>query len=261
VTNASQSIGMKSTLNKDLTKVEQEIEQYLQSLEYSDKEKQPSNLINKLPKDLRKLKYQQEELSKNLDFLEKEGKTQYNRTDPDASLMRKPAHNLMAYNSQIVVDDKFKFIVATDVSSKGNDTQQLHDMAKETKENLEVDKLDIVADTGYYSAKEFKKCDEDNINAIVPQANRKKVQEDKGKYTRDEFIYDVEKDSYSCPNKQELRKRPKPQIKNDGVPLEGVKLIIYIQVQVQYVKLVLSKISVSLLKHHINNYLGGNMNT
>ena len=208
---------MKSTLNKDLTKVEQEIEQYLQSLEYSDTEKQPSNLINKLPKDLRKLKYQQEELSKNLAFLEKEGKTQYNRTDPDATLMRKPAHNLMAYNSQIVVDDKFKFIVATDISSKGNDTQQLHNMAKETKENLELDNLDIVADTGYYSAKEFKKCDEDNINAIVPQANRKKVQEAKGKYTRDEFIYDEEKDSYSCPNKQELKKRPKPQIKNSKV--------------------------------------------
>ena len=211
---------MKKNLEKDLTKVEKDIEKYLQTLDYSDKEKQPSNLINKLPKDLRKLKHTQEELSENLKFLEEKGKTQHNRTDPDATLMIKPAHNLMAYNSQIVIDDKYKFIVATEVSSKGNDTQQLHTMAKITKENIGLsqdNKLNIVADTGYYSAKEFKKCEENNINAIVPSANNKKVQQDKGKFTRDEFFYDKKQDCYICPNKQQLTKRPKPQLKNDKV--------------------------------------------
>jgi len=63
--------------------------------------------------------------------------------------MKKPAHNLMAYNSQVVVDDKYKFIVATNVTSQGNDLQELHNMSIQTKENLELnkdDKLDIVAD-------------------------------------------------------------------------------------------------------------------
>ena len=218
IANASKNqLIIKNTLDKDLAKVEKEIEEYFKSLEYSDTEKQPSNLIKKLPKDLRKLKHQQEELSKNLKLLEEMGKTQYNRTDPDASLMKKPAHNLMAYNSQIVVDAKFKFIVATDVSSKGNDAEQLHKMAKETKENLEVDKLDIVGDTGYYSSKELKKCNDDSINAIVPEANTKRVQKDKGKFTRDKFIYDAQKDYYTCPNNQQLKKRVKPQLKNNKV--------------------------------------------
>ncbi|WP_321779022.1 IS1182 family transposase [Sulfurimonas sp.] len=208
---------LKKTLDKDLTKIETEIEEYLKSLEYADKEKQPSSIINKLPKDLRKLKYQQEELSKNLKLLEEMGKTQYNKTDSDASLMKKPAHNLMAYNSQIVVDDSFKFIVATDISTVGSDRAQLHKMAKETKENLGVDKLKIVADTGYYSAKEFKKCSEDNINAIVPLANMRQVQKDKGKFTRDEFIYNDNNDCYICPNNYQLKKRIAPQIKNDKV--------------------------------------------
>lgn len=211
---------MKKNLDKDLSKTEQEIEQYLQLLEYSDKEKQPSNIIQKLPKDLRRLKHQQEELSRNIKLLEEMGKTQYNRTDPDATLMIKPAHNLMAYNSQIVVDSTFKFIVATDVSSLGNDTQQLHKMAQETKENLQLgkdDTLDIVGDTGYYSSKEFKKCDEDNINAIVPVANTKQIQKDKGKFTREQFTYDAKNDCYICPNKQELNKRATPQRKNNKV--------------------------------------------
>jgi len=210
----------KSTITKDLLKVEQEIESYLQSLEYADKESTPSNIIKKLPKDLRRLKYKQEELSSNLKLLEDMNKTQYNKTDPDASLMRKPAHNLMAYNSQIVVDEKFKFIVATDISSKGSDAKELHKMAFKTKENLKLskdDRLNIVADTGYYSSKEFKKCNEDNINAIVPSANRQKVQQCKGKFTREEFIYNKDLDCYICPNHQKLKKRQTPQYKNDMI--------------------------------------------
>lgn len=210
----------KVTLTKDLSKIEQDIQEYLASLEFSDQEKQPFNITKKLPKDLAKLKYQQEELSQNLQLLEKMGKTQYNYTDPDASLMIKPAHNLMAYNSQIVVDEKYKFIVASDVTSKGNDANQLHKMAQQTKENLELDNQDnltIVADTGYYSAKEFKKCTQDNINAIVPEANKQQVQKDKGKFTRDKFIYDFKNDFYICPNNKTLHKRPTPQLKNDKV--------------------------------------------
>ena len=74
--------------------------------------------------------------------------------------MIKPAHSLMAYNSQIVVDNKHKIIVATNITSQGNDLKQLHKMSKETKENLGLDNddsLDIVGDTGYYSSKELKK--------------------------------------------------------------------------------------------------------
>jgi transposase len=202
---------MAKSLEKDLLKVQQDIEQYLQSLEYADKENQPLNLINKLPKDLRILKYKQEELSKDLALLKKLDKTQYNRTDQDASLMRKPAHNLMAYNSQIVVDEKFKFIVATDVSSIGSDFNQLHHMAKQTKENLNVDTLDIVADTGYDSAKEIKKCIDDSIHPIVAKA--KKQQPKKDKYSRDAFIYDKASDSYICPNNQNLHRSDIVQIK------------------------------------------------
>ena len=72
--------------------------------------------------------------------------------------MVKPAHNLMAYNSQICVDDKFKFIVATDVTSQGTDKQELHHMAMQTKEVITSPDLVILADKGYYSAAEIKKC-------------------------------------------------------------------------------------------------------
>jgi len=211
---------MKRTLDRDLIKIKDDISKYLTTLEFADKEQQVSNIANKLPKDLRKLKYKKEELSSNLKLLEALGKTQYNSTDPDATLMRKPAHNLMAYNSQIVVDSTFKFIVATNISTQGNDLNQIHKMAQETKENLQIDKndnLDIVGDTGYYSSKEFKKCEEDNINAIVPEANSTKAQQDKNKFTRDKFIYDEKQDCCICPNNKILHKALTPQLKGGKV--------------------------------------------
>ena len=211
---------LKSSIQKDIPKIEEKITNYLTSLEYADKQMQPKKTIDKLPKNLRKLKYQKEQLDTNLKLLEKLDKTQFNSTDKDATLMVKPSHNLMAYNSQTVVDDKYKFIVATDITSKGSDLQELHNMSIQTKENLELtknDKLDIVADTGYYSAKEFRKCEEDNINAYVPEANTTKAQQDKNKFSRDKFIYDETSDCYICPNDTKLLKTPTPQNKGDKI--------------------------------------------
>jgi len=65
--------------------------------------------------------------------------------------MVKSVHNLMAYNMQIAVDSKYKFIVATDTI----DSNLLLPMAKEIKDNIKEDKLTLTADTGYYSAKDI----------------------------------------------------------------------------------------------------------
>jgi transposase len=120
----------KTTLKKDLKTIEENIDNYLNNLDSVDKEKQPLDLAGNLPQDIEKLKAKREILLNDLKRLETMDKTQHNNTDKDANLMIKPAHNLMAYNSQNVVDDKHKLIVATDISTKGSDVDQLHKMAK-----------------------------------------------------------------------------------------------------------------------------------
>ena len=114
--------------------------------------------------------------------------------------MVKSAHNLMAYNSQICVDDKFKFIVATDVTSQGTDKQELHKMALQTKEVITSPDLVILADKGYYSAAEIKKCVDDGIKTLVPAIRTGQELVNKGKFTKDKFIYDKVQDAYVCPN-------------------------------------------------------------
>ena len=122
--------------------------------------------------------------------------------------MVKSAHNLMAYNSQICVDDKFKFIVATDVTSQGTDKQELHKMALQTKEVITNPNLVLLADKGYYSATEIKKCEDDGIKTLVPAIRTGQELVNKGKFTKDKFIYDKEQDAYICPN-DKLIKRTK----------------------------------------------------
>ena len=203
--NASKNqLVMKKTVIKDLEKIDSKTDEYLKALSFADKEEKKDKALKPLPtNNLAKMKKRKEKLDKDLALLEEMGVTQYNRTDPDAKLMVKPAHNLMAYNSQIVVDKKYKFIVATDVSS-GKDLDQLHNMATQTKEITGNSNMTIVGDTGYYSPKELKKCADDNIEVIVPSVNRSQAQKDKGKFIRDAFIYDGSSDTYICPNQQAL---------------------------------------------------------
>jgi len=73
---------------------------------------------------LNRLQKYKSKLSSNLHTLKERNVTQYCKSDPDATLMRKPAHHLMAYDTQIAVDGKYKFIVTTDISTKGVDLDQ-----------------------------------------------------------------------------------------------------------------------------------------
>lgn len=197
---------MKRSAKEDLKKVEASIEEYLETLEYSDTQQKSSIFTVDLPRDLTALKTKRAKLKADLALLETLKKEQYNRTDPDASLMSKPAHNLMAYNAQIVVDDTFKFIVATDVTSSGGDKQELHRMAKQTQEVIDNPDMILTADKGYYSSVEIKKCVDDNITTVVPPIKTGQEQKNKGKFGKEKFTYDAEQECYICPNNQRLPK-------------------------------------------------------
>jgi len=191
---------MKKTTQRDLKEVDANIDEYLKALKYSDEETHTTKLVKQLPRKLEILLKKKAKFTTELKFLDKIKCTQYNRTDPDASVMVKPAHNLMAYNAQICVDDKFKFIVATDVTSSGTDKQELYHMAMQTKEVITSPDLVILADKGYYSASEIKKCVDDGIKTLVPAIRTGQELINKGKFTKDKFIYDKIQDAYICPN-------------------------------------------------------------
>jgi transposase len=134
-----------------------------------------------------------------LDRLEESGETQVSRTDPDARLLTKSGQTVAGYNVQIAVDDKHKLIVASEIVNDGNDTGQLHPMAKAAKEALGVDKLQVAADVGYYNGVALKACEDDGIVAYVPEAERTGRLQAQGRFTHAEFSYDPVADAYRCP--------------------------------------------------------------
>ena len=127
-------------------------------------------------------------------------------------------------NSQIAVDDTFKFIVATDISTNGHDLDQLHNMAIKSKEIIDNPSMIVTADKGYYSSVEIKKCVDDSIETIVPLRNtatKKKIKD--AKFSKNQFRYNKEEDCYICPNNQILA-NSKTQYKRNNRMLDVYRL-------------------------------------
>jgi len=211
---------MRKTVKKDIAKIDEDIKNYMTLLETLDKENRNSPKLKISKEEIDKLLEKKEQFKKDLDMLDALGKEQHNKTDKDASVMSKPAHNLMAYNSQIAVDDIYKFIIATDISTNGHDLDQLHNMAKRSKEITDNPNMIVTADKGYYSSKEIKKCIEDDIETIIPPRATAKTKKIKNaRFSKNQFIYNHEDDCYICPNNQKLKKIEK-QYERDGRMLD-----------------------------------------
>ncbi len=79
-------------------------------------------------------------------------------------------------------------------------------MAKQAKAVLEVDKLEVVADRGYFDSEEILACEEANIAVTLPKplTSGAKAQ---GRFTKQDFRYLSDQDVYICPAGQRLTYR------------------------------------------------------
>ena len=157
-----------------------------------------------------------------LERLEESGETQLSRTDEDARLLSKCGQRVAGYNVQIAVDDKHALIVASEVVNDGNDTGQLDKMAAAAKEALEAEALKAVADTGYYNGAVLKSCEEQGIEAYVPQPERHSRLAAQGRFTHEDFAYDGETNSYRCPAGGRLLPTDHPKQNGDRVEIRYV---------------------------------------
>jgi hypothetical protein len=125
--------------------------------------------------------------------------------DPDCRLMKNRGRIESCYNGQVAVDDKNHLIVDYNVTNAPNDNCQLSIMAKGAKDMLGAERLDAVADKGYFSFVQIKDCVDSGITPYVPEQNRYGVGfvKRKGVPTRefhvDKFAYNVKTDTFVCP--------------------------------------------------------------
>lgn len=122
--------------------------------------------------------------------------THYSPTDPDAKISTKPGKpRQFKYAGQIVVDDTHYVITAACASDAGTkDSENLPEILAQAQQNFEQLGLaieEITADAGYSSGRALKYCEENNIDAYIPNHGQYKS-------GREGFIYYKEKDQYEC---------------------------------------------------------------
>lgn len=203
--NAPEKSWSKAKLANFITHVEKEINEYLRRLEEADKCPVPADkkLHEYVNSQLAHLKDKKKNLESLQEELEESGTNHLSLTDKDAKILKKNGSIVVGYNAQTIVDSKHGLIVSSKVTNNSNDLGLLGPMAIQAKEILDLDEVDVVADKGYYSAGDFKECEENNITTHVSEVMMSPA-ERQGLFGKRHFIYDQEKDSYTCPGSHKL---------------------------------------------------------
>lgn len=131
---------------------------------------------------------------------------QVSLTDPEARSLRTRGTGIVGYNVQSAVEPDNHLIIAHEVTNQFNDHSQLSPMAIAAKQVMAVDKLDAVADRGYFKSEEVLACDEAGIDAYVPRTTTSNNKA-KGQYDKADFIYIEQDDEYECPAAERLKRR------------------------------------------------------
>ncbi len=136
--------------------------------------------------------------------LERTGESQISLTDPDSRAMAAHTKVGVGYNIQVAVDAKHKLIVAQEVTNQVVDMGLLKDAAEPARVILDVEKIDVVADKGYFRTEDIEACEKAGLIPHVPRPQRGSSVS-KGFFRKDEFRYDAEQDAYICPGGHELK--------------------------------------------------------
>ena len=131
---------------------------------------------------------------------------QISLTDPDSRSMATSGRGsgVVGYNVQVAVDTEHHLIVTHEVTNIGNDRAQLARVGKETKATLQTEKLEAVADRGYFSGEEILTCDQAGITVTLPKPITSGAKA-KGRFGKQDFVYLPEEDVYRCPAGERLK--------------------------------------------------------
>ena len=198
-------------MQRRMAQIETSVARYLDQLDSADRQEPSQALSMKVTRLTEKIAKLREEMQR-LEALEARrlaaSDGQVSLTDPDSRSMATSGRGsgVVGYNVQTAVDTEHHLIIAHEVVNVGNDRAQLADMSKKAKVVLGVEKLDVVADRGYFDSEEILACDRAGITVTLPKpmTSRAKAQ---GRFGKQDFRYVADEDVYVCPADQRLTYR------------------------------------------------------
>jgi len=200
----------KAKMKRRLERIDESIARYLSQLETADRhgDAVPEAKVTRLKSKIEKLREEIARLNAiNAEMMQSEDK-QISLTDPDARSMATSGKDtgIVGYNVQMAVDTQHHLIVAHEVTNVGTDRRQLSNMAEKARAEMEAEKLEAVADRGYYEGEEIKSCEDAGIAVTLPKPQTSGAKAE-GRFGKQDFVYVAADDTYRCPAGERLSYR------------------------------------------------------
>jgi len=189
--------------------LEESVARYLSQLDTADRQEPSETLALKtarLKEKLAKLESEMQRLAALETLMLASPDQQISLTDPDSRSMATSGRGsgVVGYNVQVAVDTEHHLIVTHEVTNTGSDRSQLANVAKEAKAVLQVDKLEAVADRGYYHGEEILACEQAGITVTLPKPMTSGAKAE-GRFGKQDFVYLPNEDVYRCPAGERLK--------------------------------------------------------
>jgi transposase len=192
-------------IDRHIEYIDQKVEEYmsvLASADVQDEQMKVTKVLDKIAT-LKERRIDYELLEKRL---QESGEPQISTTDPDARALLVQGQVVeVSYNIQAAVDDKHNLVVATHTINR-NDRNALAAIAKEVQENLGIENYTALVDKGYHNGRQIQECTDAKITTIVasPALVNSNEKGTTKAYMVNEFIYNKEADTYTCPQGETL---------------------------------------------------------
>ena len=191
--------------------LEESVARYLSQLDTADLQEPSEALAAKtahLKEKLAKLESEMQRLAAREKQMLASPDQQISLTDPDSRSMATSGRGsgVVGYNVQVAVETEHHLIVTHEVTNSGSDRAQLANMGRQAREALGVDRLEAVADRGYYNSTEIKTCDDAGVAVTLPKPMTSGAKSD-GRFGKQDFVYNAAEDVYRCPAGEKLAYR------------------------------------------------------
>ena len=137
------------------------------------------------------------------DLASQERHKRINLTDRDARLMKGRQGIVAGYNAQAMVSPTEPaggatgmLVTAVDVVDEANDNAMLAPMMERAEETTGTKAQTTLADAGYFAGSHLEECASRGQQVVVSESRRRFL---KDPYHKDQFTYDEQSDSFTCP--------------------------------------------------------------
>lgn len=191
----------RASLERFIGQADERLADYLRRLDEGDVEEggtRGGSRVPDLAEKIEAVRNKRDRLRSLLESLDRSREDQISLTDPDSRAMAAHTRVAVGYNAQIAMDAKHKLIVEQEVTNQVLDLGLLTRMAEPARAALSVERIDVVADRGYFKFEDIEACEAAGMTPHVSKPQRGSAVR-KGFFAKGEFRYDPAEDVHVCP--------------------------------------------------------------